>query len=198
MRPAKRYSPQMVKNIFGARSALHNTLLGFLEHEINGFTLAQKRFDELKGLYVDSFETFCRISVIAAGVEGIISLGRAAIPKAKGEFTLEQFEVFKNGSKPDVLRRLGAPVSDLFVPHMDHKLRNGIGHNSANYQVTSDEVHYVIQNERGRVEHAVPYVSFCHSMFELYLQLETVSVYANWLRLFYKSRGWDNFLFSIR
>ena len=185
--------------IFSALGALYITdYWDPSKHEINRFTLAQKRFDELKGLYVDSFETLCRISVIAAGVEGIISSGKAVIPKAKGEFTLEEFEVFKNGSKPDVLRRLGPPVSDLFVRFIDHKLRNGIGHNSAKYHVASDEVHYVIQNEKGRSEYAVSYISFCHSMFELYRQIETVSVYVSWLRLFYKSKGHDDFLFSAK
>jgi hypothetical protein len=174
--------------IFPAVAALYTThYWDSAKHQLTNFTLAQKRFDELKTLYVDSFETFCRISAIAAGVEGIISLGRAVVPKAKGEFTLEDFDLFRNGSKPDVLKRL-APLDVLFVPYMDHRLRNGIGHNSAKYDVVSDEVHYVIENEKGTRAYTIPYISFCERMFNLYIQLETVSLYVNWIRLFYKSK----------
>lgn len=164
--------------------------------KLAGFTLAQKRFDELKSLYVDCFETFCRISVIAAAVEGIIAVGRAIVPKARGEFTIEEFDLFKNGSKPDILKRLGPPTSDLFVPYIDHRLRNGIGHNSARYDVVSDAVHYVIENERGATTYTIPYISFCESMFNLYIQLETVSLYLNWVRLYFNPKDGGKSLFS--
>ncbi len=171
--------------LFSALAALYTThYWDASKYQLEKFTLAQKRFEDLKGLYVDCFETFCRIAVIAAGVEGIISLGRPIIPKAKGEMTLAEFDVFRNGSKPDVLRRLGPPISDLFVPYMDHKLRNGIGHNSARYDVVSDQVHYVLENERGRKSYQIPYIRFCYKLFELYPQLEVVALYVNWLRRF--------------
>lgn len=183
--------------LFAALAALYTThYWNASKYQISGFTLVQKRFDELKNLYVDGFETFCRISVIAAGVEGINSVGRAVVPKRNGEFTLEEFDVFKNGSKPDILRRLGHPVVDLFVPHMDHRLRNGIGHNSAKYDVVSDEVHYLTENERGAVAYDMPYISFSESMFNLYLQLEVVSLYVNWVRLFYVPDDGGKFLVS--
>ncbi|MGQ0761474.1 MAG: hypothetical protein ACT4OT_05590 [Acidobacteriota bacterium] len=95
------------------------------EERLEEFTLAQKRFEDLKALYVDSFETLCRISVIAATVEGIISKGKAVVLKSKGEFTIAEFDMLRNGNKPDVLNRLGSPVADLFVPYIDHRLRNG-------------------------------------------------------------------------
>jgi hypothetical protein len=182
--------------LFPALAALYTThYWDASQYQITGFTLAQKRFDELKSLYVDSFETFCRISVLAASIEGIISVGRAVIPRARGEFTIEEFDLFKNGNKPDILRRLGPLISDLFVPYMNHRLRNGIGHNSAKYDVVSDQVHYVTENERGITPYNVPYISFCESMFNLYIQLEVVSLYINWARLFYYPKDGGGFLF---
>ncbi len=183
--------------LFSALAALYTTHYWDVSaHKITDFTLAQKRFGELKSLYVDSFETFCRVSVIAAVVEGIILLGRAVVPKARGEFTVEEFDIFKNGSKSDILRRLGSPVADLFVPYIDHRLRNGIGHNSATYDVVLDEVHYVTENERGVTNYNISYISFCESLFNLYLQLEVVALYVNWVRLFYKPKDGGRFLLS--
>ncbi len=175
--------------LFSSIAALYTThYWDASRHRLDRFTLAQKRFDDLKVLYVDSFETFCRISVIAATVEGINSLGRAAVPKSKGEFTISEFDVLRNGNKADVLSRLGSPIADLFVPFMDHRLRNGIGHNSAYYDVVRDEVHYLVENEKGRTEYKLPYILFCEKLFNLYLQLEVVSRYVTWILLFYMAQ----------
>lgn len=174
--------------IFSSLAALYTThYWDAAKHRLEEFTLAQKRFEDLKALYVDSFETLCRISVIAATVEGIISKGRAVVLKSKGEFTIAEFDVLRNGNKPDVLNRLGPPVADLFVPYIDHRLRNGIGHNSSHYDIATDQVHYLVENERGRKEYSLPYILFCERVFNLYLQLEAVSSYVNWIRLFYKA-----------
>lgn len=182
--------------VFSALAPLYTThYWDPAKHQLANFTLAQKRFEELKSLYVDSFETFCRISVIAAGIEGIISTGRAVIPKSRGEFTIEEFDIFKNGSKPDILRRLGQPIIDLFVPYMNHRLRNGIGHNAARYDVVGDQVHYVIENDRGSTSYSIAYISFCESMFNLYIQLEIVSIYVSWVRLFYKPKDGGKSIF---
>lgn len=153
-------------------------------HNLSGYTLAQKRFDELKSFYIDCFETFCRISVIAAGIEGIITEGRAVVPKAKGEFSLEEFDLFKNGLKPDILKGLHNDVASLFVPFIDHKLRNGIGHHAAKYSVVDDRIDYVIENNKGIQRSAIPYILFCEKVVRLYAQIELVSIYVNWLLLF--------------
>jgi len=131
--------------------------------------LSKKRFGEVGRLAVGGFEL------------------NPTRPKIGSEFTLEEFDVFKNGSKPDILRCFDPPVANLFVKYMDHKVRNGIGYYSAKYDVVSGR--YSFENDRGSTTNSVPYVSFCHSMFELYLQLEAVSLYVNWLRLL-SSKGW--------
>jgi hypothetical protein len=153
-------------------------------HNLSNYTLAQKRFDELKSFYIDCFETFCRISVIAAGIEGIITEGKAVIPRAKGEFSLEEFDLFKNGSKPDILKRLHNDVANLFVPFIDHRLRNGIGHHAAKYVVVGDRIDYVIENDKGLQRFTIPYILFCEKVVKLYAQIELVSLYVNWLMSF--------------
>jgi hypothetical protein len=148
---------------------------------LDDYTLAQKRFDELKPLYVDCFETFCRISVIAAGLEGIILKNTLGVPTPNKIITLKEFDLMKNGLKPGVLTHL--PIGDLFVPFMDNALRNGIGHHSAHYEVKADVIEYFTENQKGRKPHVISYIRFCEKVMRMYGQLEAVSSYANWLRM---------------
>ena len=150
------------------------------KNKLTYYTLAQKRFDDLKNFYVDCFETFCRISVLAAGIETIIFLNQAAVMKSKGVLTIEEFDSMNNGSKPDILKNL--VVSDLFTPYMNHKLRNAIGHNSAKYDVTQDIIQYFAEKSVRR-KVALPYILFCEEIIKLYGQLELISLYSNWLSL---------------
>ena len=148
---------------------------------LDDYTLAQKRFDELKQFYIDCFETFCRVSSIAAGVEGIILKNSVGVPTPKRLMPLEEFDTAPNGLKADILKSL--VVADIFVPFIDHNLRNGIGHHSAHYEVKTDTVHYVTENKtRGVKQHKISYIRFCEKVVRLYAQVETVSLYAHWLR----------------
>lgn len=149
-------------------------------HSLDSFTVAQKRFDDLKPLYVDCFETLCRISVIAAGLEGIIFKNVVGVPKAAGALSLAEFDVMANGSKPDLLK--GLVIGDIFAPFIDHNLRNGIGHHSAHYDVKKDSIQYTTDNRKGRKKFEILYVRFCEQLVRLYGQLELVSTYAHWLR----------------
>ena len=152
------------------------------QYKLADYTLAQKRFDELKSIYIDCFETFCRISVIAAGIEGIIATKTASVPKAKGTLTLEQFDTMSNGSKSDILRKLA--IADLFVPFIDHRLRNGIGHHAAHYDVIRDKIDFTIENRKGIQVFEISYIAFCDKVVNIYRQLELVSLYSNWLQVF--------------
>jgi hypothetical protein len=146
---------------------------------LDDYQLAEKRFAELKTLYIDCFESFCRISVIAATLEGEIQIGVVAVPKAKGTLTVAQFQAVKNGNKPDVLKNL--PLADLFVPFINSKLRNGVGHNSAGYDVKSDEIFYSNHNNKGTTHYRLPYIRFCETIVLIYRQFELVWLYAAWL-----------------
>ena len=151
------------------------------KYSLANYTLAQKRFDDLKGFYIDCFETFCRISVIAAGIEGIITIRNACVSKARGVMTLEQFDIMHNGSKSDILARMA--IADIFVPFIEHRLRNGIGHNAAHYDVVDDRIDYQIENQSGVQKFSIPYIEFCEKVVSIYEQLELVSLYSNWLQL---------------
>jgi hypothetical protein len=85
----------------------------------------------------------------------------------------------KNGSKPDILKNL--PLADLFVPFMNSKLRNGVGHNSAGYDVKSDEIFYSNHNKRETTQYRLPYIRFCEAVVLIYRQFELVWLYASWL-----------------
>jgi hypothetical protein len=150
------------------------------QHKLEPYSITEKRFDDLKLHYVESFETFCRISVIAAGIEGIISKGKVGVPLAKRVMDLAQFDTTPNGSKPDMLKQLR--IADLFVPFIDNKLRNGIGHNSAHYDVATDSIRYRVENEKGIQDLNISYTLFCEKVVTLYRQLHVVSLYAHWLR----------------
>ena len=159
------------------------------KHTLDDFTLAQKRFEQLKPFYVDCFETFCRISVIAGGLEGIILGKGIVVPIAKRMIPIDEFDVMKNGCKPDILKQLA--IGDIFVPCIDHNLRNGLGHHSAHYDVKTDCVQYSTENPKGLKRHQITYVRFCEKVVRLYSQLEVVSVYAHWLRLRALGIPWD-------
>ncbi len=150
------------------------------KHKLDPYSITEKRFEELKFLYVESFETFCRISVIAAGIEGIIHKGKVGVPLTNRVMDLTQFETIANGNKPDMLKQL--KITDLFVPFIDHKLRNGIGHHSAYYDVATDSVFYRVENANGIQDLKISYTLFCEKVVNLYRQLHVVSLYVHWLR----------------
>ena len=155
-------------------------------HDLTDYTLCQKRFDEVKQFYVECFETFCRFSILAAALEGFIFLGQACVPKKAGSMTVEEYERLSNGSKPDVLKNLTA-IAGIFVPYMDSKLRNGVGHHSARYVVKSDTISYINHGSKGDQEFSISYISFCEKVVQLYVQLETVFFY--WTSAYGRSRG---------
>lgn len=155
-------------------------------HELTDYTLCQKRFDEIKQFYVDCFETFCRFSTLAAALEGFIFLGRLCVPTKAGSMTFEEYEALPNGSKPDILKNLPA-IAGIFVPYIDSKLRNGVGHHSARYVVKSDTISYVNRGKKGVQQFSIPYISFCEEIVQLYVQLETVFLY--WAGAYGRSHG---------
>lgn len=145
------------------------------EKDLKKFAIADKRFEDLKRLYVDSFETLCRLMVIAMGVETIIHNRSLAIPTSKGTMSLWDFEAIPNGNKHTILHQY--PIDDLFVPAIDSKLRNGIGHHSAFYEARTDEVVYFSHGEPDLIETRMPYTEFVHKVLHLYSTLELAAHY---------------------
>jgi hypothetical protein len=63
--------------------------------DLSAFTMAVKAFDQLRQLYIDTFETLCRLLVIGVGFEVIIAHDSLEIPmKKRNNFRL--FDVFAN------------------------------------------------------------------------------------------------------
>lgn len=190
---AKRKDESVVKELWSIRQrwyALYEFLAPIYcsfywdekENSLDEFALPQKQFEPLKQFYGNCFETFCRISVIAAGFEGIIQKGAVGVPARNRLWTLDEFENCSNGSKPDILKQLA--IADLFVPFIDSHLRNGIGHHAAHYYPDSDSIEYVNENAKRMTHHTISYTRFCEKVVRLYAQLEAVSAYGQWLRAF--------------
>lgn len=133
--------------------------------DLTSFVVCDKRFVELKPMYIDTFETFARMSVIAIACETIIHHSALTIPTRKGLVDLWSFEKLANANKPDHLDKY--PITDLFSPYLDTALRNGIGHNAARYDAATDVVMWVKGTQGSLREEGVPYTVFCDRVLEL-------------------------------
>ena len=169
--------PRMFPGLSGIYNAFY---WDDLKHSLDDYTLAEKRFEELKPFYVDCFETLCRLSVIAAAVECIIQTGQVGVQSTKRILTVEEFDATKNGNKPNFLKDL--VVADIFVSFIDSKLRNGLGHHSARYHVVKDIIEYSNENQNGIQRMTISYVRFCEKVVRIYGQVELASIYLNWVK----------------
>jgi hypothetical protein len=142
---------------------------------LSDFSVPHKKFDPLKQLYVDSFETLCRLTVIAVAIEAIIHHNSLNIQTAKGQMTIWDYEGMANGNKHTILGKY--PINDLFVPAIDHQLRNGIGHHSAVYVPTDDEVVYYKQDGDKLHEQHMSYTEFVFKVLETFSVLELAALY---------------------
>jgi hypothetical protein len=127
--------------------------------------VSDKRFDELKPVYLAAFELFARLSVIALGVALIRGSGNSDVPTKKGLMSIWDFEAMDNAAKVPHLSRYGG--TQHFAVLMDTKLRNGIGHNAAHYDVAADEIVCVKAKGATLQEWRISYTDFCYKMLEL-------------------------------
>ena len=67
--------------------------------DLSGYVVCDKRFADLKQLYVDAFATTCRISTIALALEAIIFHGSLEIPTKKGSMTVWEYDALSNANK---------------------------------------------------------------------------------------------------
>ena len=142
------------------------------DRRLDAFVIPDKGFDALKSLYINTYETLCRLVVLVVVVEAIIHHRTVDIPTRKGSMTAEEYEDMKNGLKPDILNKY--PIADLFAPAMDSVLRNGIGHNAARYDGESDQIAYTVQ---GKGEIRMAYPAFVARVLETYSAFELASKY---------------------
>jgi hypothetical protein len=66
---------------------------------------------------------------------------------------------------------------------MNSKLRNGLGHNSAEYDVKNDAINYENRSGKGTERYSMSYIRFCEALILLYRQFEVVWLYPSWLLL---------------
>ena len=137
--------------------------------------LSDKKFNELRQLYIDCFETLFRLLVLAMGFEVIVHHRKLEIPTKKGSMTLEQFEQLPNAGKRDHIAKF--PIEDLFVPVLDTEFRNGIGHNAAHYEQEADAIVIFDTKDAGTVSMIVGYTEFCEKVLSLFAAFELAATY---------------------
>jgi hypothetical protein len=152
------------------------------QQDSDSYKLSDNRFDDLRQLYIDCFETLCRLLVISLGLEVIIHEGQLHIPTKKGTMSLADFEALPNANKLGFLEKY--PIQDLFLPVLDTKLRNGIGHNSAHYNVGSHEIFLYDSKGRDTVSNKLGYTDFCLRVLRLFAAFELATMYHHKLHLF--------------
>ena len=149
--------------------------------DLTSFVVSTKRFDSLRQLYLNTFETLCRLLVIAKTVEAVIHAGTLDIPLAKRSVALPEFEAFSNGVKSDHFATMA--VWDLFQDVLDMDMRNGIGHHAAHYEAESDEVCLFSSKGSATVAGRLAYTEFCDRVLDLFAAAELGSVYHHWLHI---------------
>jgi hypothetical protein len=145
------------------------------------FNVSDKRFDALKQLYVDCFETLCRLITLVIGIELIIQSNQLEIPTKKGSMTLEEFESMPNANKMPVVSRY--PIADLFVPVLDTDFRNSIGHHSAHYEPETDEIVVFHSKKSAAAATRMRYTEFCNKVLSLFAAFELAAMYHHDLHL---------------
>jgi predicted RNA-binding Zn-ribbon protein involved in translation (DUF1610 family) len=149
-------------------------------------TLSDKRFNELRQLYIDCFETLFRLLVLAMGFEAIIHYRKLQIPTKKGSITLEQFAQMPNAAKRDHIAKF--PIEDLFMPVLDTDFRNGIGHHAAHYEQENDAIVIFDTKDAGTVNRVVGYTEFCEKVLDLFAAFELAATYHQDLHIYLGGR----------
>lgn len=138
-------------------------------------TLSDKVFNELRQLYVDCFETLCRLIVLSLGVEAIIHHGTLEIPTRKSSLTLDEFESLTNAGKVEHLKKY--PIEDIFVPVLDAPFRNAIGHHATHYDKAGDRIIIYDSKHSGKSVNSIGYTAFCNKVLQLFAAFELATMY---------------------
>lgn len=183
------------KEIFSVRNSFVNcysfvqpliTVKYWKEEYREPVTLSDKRFNELRQLYIDCFETLFRLLVLAMGFEVIIHQRKLEIPTKKGSMTIEQFEQMPNAAKRDHIAK--SPIEDLFIPVLDTDFRNGIGHHAAHYEQEQDAIVIFDTKDAGTVRRVVGYTEFCEKVLDLFGAFELAATYHHDLHIYLDGR----------
>jgi len=132
--------------------------------DLDDLVVSDKRFDELKTIYMTAFELLGKISTIALAVDLIATTGSTdAWVTSKGEVkTIWDFEALDSGNKHQQLSKYAG--TKHFTPLLDTKLRNGIGHAAAHYDPLTDEVVCVKADGAKLKDWRISYTRFCYEV----------------------------------
>ena len=153
--------------------------------DIGKFSISVKKFDELRQLYIDMFETLFRLLELAIGVETIIHHRELMIPTKKGKMSLDQFSALPNAAK--LPHFCSYPIEDLFSTVLDTQFRNSIGHNAAHYDPESDTVVTCDPRTLGK-EQRISYTEFCDKVLLLFAVFELAVIYHHTIHIFVNGR----------
>jgi len=132
--------------------------------DMNDVVMHDKRFADLRPLYVDAFEHMCRLSAVAMAAEGIIAHGSTDVPTKKGSMTIWKYEEMRNANKAAHVQKTA--LAGL-AGRMDTRLRNGVGHFQARYEFSSDSVVCVKTSGPSVSTWSLPYAEFCRRLVEM-------------------------------
>ncbi len=149
--------------------------------ELEAVYISDKSFDAVRQLYIDCFDTSCRLIVIAMATETIIHEKSLRIRMTNGSIPLEKFEQFPNAVKLDFMKEY--PVAELFLPALDVNLRNGVRHHAAYYDPNQDQVVMHHLNDPRAVKSTLSYAEFCLSVTKLFAAFELATTYHHALHL---------------
>lgn len=135
--------------------------------DLDDLVVSDKRFEELKTIYVSAFELLGKISTIALAVELIATTGStdAWVTKQGDIKTIWDFEALDTGNKHQQLSKYDA--TKHFVPLLDTKLRNGISHAAAHYDPLTDEVVCVKAEGAKLKDRRISYTRFCYAVVDV-------------------------------
>lgn len=151
------------------------------EPDFTAFELSVKNFEDLKGFYIDCLETTFRFLVIGLAMVKITETGATTIATAKGDKDIWWFEQMNNGAKNTQLDKY--PLFDSVTKFLDTSLRNGVGHHSAYYIVSSDEIAYVKADDAALNEVRLPFTVFVSKVFDTYCAFERAATFFQFLFL---------------
>jgi hypothetical protein len=151
------------------------------DQDMSKFELSIKNFEDLKGFYIDCLETTFRFLVIGLAFARIEQTGTPDIPTSGGNRDIWWFEAMNNGIKTNQLDKY--PVFLSVTVALDTSLRNGVGHHSAHYDVTTDEISYVKADSALLNEVRMPFTLFVSKTYDIYCAFERATVFFHFLFL---------------
>lgn len=150
--------------------------------DLSQVKLADKRFNELQPVYIQCFETLCRLLVIGLAYELLNEQGNLLLATRKSEMALDEFATLANANKRDHFSRFTL-LNNIFVSVIDTDFRNGIGHHSAHYDPATDVIVLYDSKGTGAVSRTVTYTEFCGRLVDIFTAFERAAHYFQALHL---------------